>query len=556
MKTVAQAFANAIASGLSREAASRCSTWATTYRIMGKPYPGHYGFDHHPWARDMHDCEADLMVGMKAAQMGYTEVAINKAFYTLDIQQSSVLYVLPTQPDAKDFSAGRFDPALELSPHLKTLFSDVKNVGMKTARNNAILYVRGARSKSQLKSLPVSKVILDELDEMPAENIPLVFERVSGQLDHQIFMLSTPTIPGRGIDVYYQDSSQDHYFFPCPRCGRQTELIFPDCLIVTGDDPGGTDVLNSYIICNECKQPLDHKQKPDYLPKGHWVSGRTDRASRGYHINQLYSPTVAPYQLAIQLLESKVNPAAEQELYNSKMGMPHTIEGACIDDEMIDACIVNSVSLAKPNPPKHGRLRTIGIDVGNVLHVVCLEWSFEKGATGCYNSDLHKYSVPTLIAATKLEHFEQIPAFVAAMGAHFIVIDANPEHRKGIEIARKYPGRVRLCYYSNNKDTTMIDVRDEENCGIHVSRTSWLDVVFARFKNKRIRLPVDISYEYRSNVKALTRIYENDRDGNPVGKYVKRDKDADHFAHATLYGELALVLAYRSTQSFDITGIY
>jgi phage terminase large subunit GpA-like protein len=114
---------------------------------MGHPYPGLWTFDHHPWLKEMHDCKATIKVGQKAAQCGYTEWALNESFYFNDIRRMDVLYVLPnTRPDAADFSSSRFDKALELSEHLRKLYSEVQNVGHKRA-GSTNLFIRGSNSR-------------------------------------------------------------------------------------------------------------------------------------------------------------------------------------------------------------------------------------------------------------------------------------------------------------------------------------------------------------------------------------------------------------------------
>ena len=92
----------------------------------------------------MHDAEERKIVGQKAAQMGYTEWAMNMTFFHMDVKGQDVLYVLPSSDDASDFSAARFDPALEDSEHLRNLFSNVNNVGLKRA-GHSTLYVRGSK---------------------------------------------------------------------------------------------------------------------------------------------------------------------------------------------------------------------------------------------------------------------------------------------------------------------------------------------------------------------------------------------------------------------------
>jgi len=179
-------LAERISEGLRRKSVKTCSKWSESYRIMGTPLPGPFTFEWHPWCREMCDCDAEIMIGQKGAQLGFTEVALNKTFYNIDIHGHDVLYLLPaTKPDAHDFSSNRFDPALELSPHLANLFSDVKNVGNKRA-GQASLYVRGTRSRSQVKSIPAFLIIADELEEMNQENVAMIDERMAGQLNKQI----------------------------------------------------------------------------------------------------------------------------------------------------------------------------------------------------------------------------------------------------------------------------------------------------------------------------------------------------------------------------------
>jgi phage terminase large subunit GpA-like protein len=90
-------------------------------------------------------------VGMKGAQVGFTETVLDIALYNMDIHAKDVLYVLPSKtPDASDFSAARFDTMLELSPYIARMFSNTKNVGHKKA-GSVNFYLRGANSRGGLE---------------------------------------------------------------------------------------------------------------------------------------------------------------------------------------------------------------------------------------------------------------------------------------------------------------------------------------------------------------------------------------------------------------------
>jgi hypothetical protein len=537
-----------IASGLRRKTITKCSQWACAYRVMGQPFPGPFTFKYHPWIREIHDCDSELVVVRKGAQLGYTEAALNKAFYAIDVLGTSVLYILPAgQPDASDFSTSRFDPALEMSPHLQSLFSAVKNIGHKRA-GNANLYIRGSRSRSQLKSIPVGLTIGDEVDEMIQENIPLAFERMSGQMYKQVYLLSTPTISNYGIDAYYQSSSQDHYFFKCPRCSRLTELLYPDCLVVTAESLTDLDITKSHLICKECKGLLPHKEKTDWLKEARWISTYTNRPTRGYWNNQLYSITVRPDELSRAVLAAELNPADEQELYNSKLGMPHEPQGARITDANLDDCQGN---YTKYDVSPVNALVTMGVDVGKWLHYEINQWYFDENIPSV---DLNVMSKCRILNEGKVLHFEELDTLMQHFKVLFCVIDANPERRKALEFAQRWWGHVRMCFYATGISNKQIHIHKEEEHTISVDRTSWMDLGLMRYKNKTIIVPKDLSIEYKAHVKAPVRLMKKDANGNPIAVYVT-GSEADHFAHARVYSEIALPLGASLAQNQDIGNI-
>ena len=169
MSKLTDAFIKSISFGLQNETLTTCSRWSQHRRIMGEPFPGKFGYKYHPWCKGITDSTASFNTAMKAAQMGVTEVAINRAFYTIDILKKDVLYVLPTTINASDFSKARFKAALMYSDFLKNLFTDTNTVGLKQAAG-VNLYIRGSRGDSNLKSVPVSCSISHQ----PIHSVPII----------------------------------------------------------------------------------------------------------------------------------------------------------------------------------------------------------------------------------------------------------------------------------------------------------------------------------------------------------------------------------------------
>lgn len=541
-----------ISNGLGRRAITSAAQWAEKYRMIGRinptdapiiPWRWHYV----PWLKQMHEDTSEFTVAQKSAQAGFSEWALNLAFYLIDIHGQDILYVLPTKnPDATNFTAARFNPALEMSPHLRSLFSAVDNVSHKRA-GNANLYVVGSRARTALKSKPCNVVFLDELEEMVQKNIELAFARTDGKWEKKIVMLSTPSIAGKGINFHFQKTDQSHFFFKCPGCSRMTELVYPQCLVIVGEDPDDPRVNESYLQCKECKVKLPHEDKPNFLANNEWVPQFTNKDGKGWHINQLYSSTIWPGKFAKFALQAKTSPAAEQELYNSKLGLPHSAAGSNIEDADIDRCVAlgkgyhtRDIDVAVALRP-----RTIGIDVGKVNHYVIIEWDIPS-----------KFNNPVdpgpecrgkIIALGSVPHFHELSELITKYQVRHGVIDANPERRKSYELCLKHFGRMHMCYYvrgvqgkqlNAKKDTNEQVVNDEP--AVCVDRTSWLDATFARIKAGTIAMPTDISLEYKAHIKALTRRFKFNEDGETSAVYQIAENAEDHFAHAQNYAEIAL----------------
>jgi hypothetical protein len=336
-----------------------------------------------------------------------------------------------------------------------------------------------------------------------------------------------------------------------------TELIFPECMVITADRLDDPRLDESYMICKECKTKLDHETKHIWQQNWEWVPEFSDRDSQGFHVNQLYSTTVTPKEIGLKFLQAQIDPAAEQEFWNSKMGLPHATEGARVTDADLNRCKEHS-SYKTSDPPPKGII-TMGIDVGKLLHYEIDQWFLPGNFQG--SIDLNVQSKVKVVTFGTVKNFEDLDRLMREYRVMAAVIDAQPEHRKAYEFASRFWGHVKLCIYGMGISGKQIVVgRDDhgqivDEHLITVDRTSWLDLSLGRFRTPgMLILPMDVTEEYRQHIKAQVRIYENDKYGNPVGVYVKGEQKPDHFAHARNYSELALPFATSLRKVQDIVG--
>lgn len=514
------------------------SRWATEYRIMPTgDHIGPWSFEYFPWLKEMHDSESEYNVGQKCAQMGYSETMLNLAFYNLDIKKCNVLYLLPNlRPDAQAFTARAFNPAIDTSPHIKQMFGTKTNNIQHKVCGSANLYIRGTNVKSALKSVPVNVLIFDEFDEMDKQNVELAEKRTSGQKYRKNWKVSTPTGPNCGINTYFLRSTQEHFFFPCPCCSRMIELQFPDNLVIVGEDPDDPRIMESHLICRECKGVLPHQDKHKWLRKAEWVPRTPGKMMRGFYINQLYSTSLEPYNTAKDFLLCKRDPQKEQEFYNSNMGLPHIVAGAEITDDMIGNLIkgYEMVSACRPDS-----IVTMGIDVNRTYNVEICQWDLADANP----IDINAKARCKVIWVGEIEDLMgQGSDLMLKYNVNFCVIDAMPETHLAEQFANAWYGRVRMCRYNHFATARSVFAADKDiSCS--VNRTSWLDQSLGRFRNGTILLPRNLPREYAEQIKSPIRTPCKDTNGNLVYRYLERDNLPDHYAHARNYAEIALLFA-------------
>lgn len=519
-----------------------CSEWTERYRIMAGEVPGPFSFAHAPWLREIQDGPQRFKIAQKAAQLGFTEAAINKCFYLNDVKKRNAMYVLANKrPMCSEFSQSRFAPALALSPHIKAMYNATDNTFVKTA-GIASLFIRGARSPHELKSVPASFIVLDEVDEMMQENIPLAWERTAGQAEWEIYMLSTPTVEGHGISKYYEDTDKRHFFFKCPHCSRLIELKWPESFVLCGNSINDPDIHRSHIICHECKTPLRHEDKRYFMADGIWVPSITAPMERaGYYLNQMYSVPKHPSRIAEMVFGAKNNPAIEQQLYNSALGLPHMVSGSQITRQDMNNCLGELDQVFGRTNPR--QILTMGVDVGKVIHYEIDEWfpAPQLSVAGGYPF------VPRVIRAGTVDTFEELAAVFRAFWPNACVIDKDPETRAASSFASMFPDVVFLCDYVEGIVGKSVK-RVTGSPYIKVDRTQWLDIALPRYKAKTIQLPRDISQEFVDHHTNVARIYRMDRDGRYVVRYIA--KGPDHYAHARCYAEIALKMLVEGADSY------
>jgi len=531
--------------GLIDKSLSSCVRWCEKRIHMPNPFPGPISFDRFPWERDILNVDEGFVTVKKAAQMGFSIAGILRALYVVSELGYDVLYVLPTQGLASDFSKSRFDGLVELSPEVNTLFKNVNSVGLKVTKKRANLYIRGSVSSRGLVSVPVSSAVIDEFDRCADNTYDLVSERLSGQLTKYLFALSTPTLPEFGIDKQHRSGTMEEFFFRCPSCGKYETLNWPDNVVICGDYPEDPECHNSYYKCSQCGAKLPHETKMEWLSTAKWVPGRTNiLGHRSFHINQMFSTTVTPGEMVRSYQKSLLSDLAAIEFKNQKLGEPHISEGARLTDSVIQSCYDGSLRVGTQRPEDASKTICMGVDVGSFLDCWIAQYDYDREPGRFpYENSISKLLQAVRIPTTEDDCWHQLENLMREWQVHYACVDFQPQTVNARRFVRRFKNfAAMVAYRRGTVGKELKEMDDEGALTITVDRTTFMDLVISRFQKGRIVIPGNTPGVLREHLKAPIRTYEYDELGLP--KAVYKSISDDHFAHSAAYCEIAHLKSY------------
>jgi len=499
------------------------------------------GFDRFPWLRELLNIDEGLVTIRKGSQMGLSVAAMVKSLHLVCEKKEDLLYVLPTASLVGDFSKGRLEPIIQLSPELSDIWKDA-NVGFRQTDSGTSMYIRGSKSQAGLVSIPLGHAVIDEYDRCDISTMALVFKRFSAREQFYLMSLSTPTLPEFGIDEIYRQGTQEQFRFPCPSCGKKIELLWPESVVICGDHHQDDDCEKSHFVCTECGVTLPHEEKAEWLKKSYWEATLNVSGHRSFHINQLYSPGMNAPKLVREHFKGEISEVSRIEFYNQALGLPYVMDGARLTPDLIARC-VRGHSKEDKKPTTGNRLICMGIDTGAFLDIVISEFLFDADP----RNEPSLNSVERVLWEGRMagNDWNGLDLLMQGWQVQHACIDSSPETELAKQFARRYHGFVSLVQYRQGTIGHQIKSVEDENGTptLTVDRTTFMDMALGRITKERIEFPSDVSSVFKEHLQSPVRTYEiNDSDGRPRAVY-QNNKD-DHGAHALTFCEIALHRAY------------
>lgn len=294
------------------------SEWADRYRKLSSESSSEAGpwrTARVPYMRDVMDALSshstyERVVLMSGTQLSKTETGNNWMGYTIHISPAPMLIVLPTLEMARMSSRQRISPMLRDTDVLAARVAEARsrdsgNTVLMKEFDGGVIRLAGANSPVGLRSMPVERLFLDEVDAYPMEvgsegdPVALAEARTETFSWRKIYMCSTPTVKGLSrIEKAFLLTDQRRYFIPCPACGTYDWLQWQvggwngregrhHHIVFENRDP-----TTARMCCSACDERIAEHHKDEMLAQGSWepTAAGAEPKTIGFHLSALYSP--------------------------------------------------------------------------------------------------------------------------------------------------------------------------------------------------------------------------------------------------------------------------
>jgi phage terminase large subunit GpA-like protein len=281
-----------------------------------------------PWQHGIADAISDPLIErvtlLKASRIGFTALTVGAIGAYVANEPASILVLLPTESDCRDFIVSDVEPTFASSPALRRALAADREEGMRdtlTSRRFAggSLKVVAARAPRNLRRHTARILVVDEADacEIGAEGDPirLAEKRTLTFANRKIIVGSTPIFEDTSHVLRSYAASDGRVFeVPCPSCGTFHEIVWGDIVW-----PEGKPEQAAYR-CPHCETMIDERQKPSMVAAGQWRATKPDvQGHAGFRLSALVSllANASWTKLAAEFLAAKDDPAQLQVFSNT-----------------------------------------------------------------------------------------------------------------------------------------------------------------------------------------------------------------------------------------------
>ena len=264
---------------------------SAAFRIPTKGKLERFNFNEREYLRAIYDSPAKRKLLVAGRQVEKSTLLGNSSLAYCGINPHfRVLYVSPSNQQTKVFSRDRIEEPIEVSPYLKTTTNSslLRNVFEKKFVNFAQITLRFAfLNADRVRGVPADLVIIDELQDILLENIPVI-EECASHSDYLLFTYAgTPKSLDNTLEAYWSRySTQNEWCVPCKHHGLPKDRSSWHWNILEEKNVG-----DKYLICDRCGRKIEPRD-PDCFWGSMNPHPNIEKPYEGYRIPQLMVPWV------------------------------------------------------------------------------------------------------------------------------------------------------------------------------------------------------------------------------------------------------------------------
>lgn len=272
----------------------------------------------------------------KSAQLGGTVLANVFVLGTLDMDPSDVLYVHPTEENARRWSRLKLVPMMRNTPAIAAAFPSRPRDGgdsvffKERGDGRGSILISGANSPASLSQVSMRRQVQDDLAkwEINAAGDPesQADSRSQAYEFAKVFKISTPLVkPGCRITRNYEAGSRESYHVPCPHCGHMHPLEWENMLAQLDE----AHPERAHFTCPDCGGVIEEHHRPEMIRGGRWVAENPSAARhhRSFYLWSAYSLLQSWERIARAWFAAKGDPAEEQVFLNDVVGRAYETLG-------------------------------------------------------------------------------------------------------------------------------------------------------------------------------------------------------------------------------------
>lgn len=481
----------------------------------------------------------------KSRQMGISEVSITEVVHFLTTTpQKKWMYCFPREKQLLDFSNTRIASIFEETPTIAATLTGTNGSTAKELGQGSWLLLRSAWESNLGEGVDADGVTLDEKDRMKDGVENAFTESLSSSAYGFLREVSTPTLPGRGVDKSWRRSDQWLWLVKCVRCGLEQSVEYEDNIVQVKDVQLGAKELpdGAYVFaCRKlsCRGPLDRLA-------GRWVCSKPEvKLIRGYSITQLMAPWIS----ATKIMQKKLDMPFVQLWENYVLGRVSRGESILVTDADFDQSCSNYRMYSRRT--SDWEKVAVGIDWG------ATNWFYVLGKNK-HNNLVYLLSIGIIEEDAKDSlNMREVIDFLKPFDPDIIVADAGYGRDRNAVLLRYFDpnnlGKFFACNYNANSKGSRTFKPVWGDARVLVDRTITLKSFCRAVKDRMIGFPGgDQKFElFKTHMKALAPLKEQEEDDGDVFETIVSTGD-DHLAHAGAYAFLGMEkLLDTGTFSFD-----